>query len=136
MIEWQMPLLGGLLIGLSSSILLWGIGRISGISGIVGTVITTGTKENGWRYAWLAGLVVGAVVFLKTKPELFTHEFNFSTPKLIIAGLLIGFGTRLGSGCTSGHGVCGLARLSLRSFVSVLTFMAAGMVTVYMARIL
>lgn len=136
MIEWQMPLIGGLLIGLSSTILLFGIGRISGISGIVGTVITTGRKENGWRYSWLAGLLVGAIIFLKTRPELFTHEFNFSMPKLIIAGLLIGFGTRLGSGCTSGHGVCGLPRLSLRSFVSVITFMAAGMITVYLSRIL
>lgn len=134
MIEWQMPLLGGLLIGLSSSLLLWGIGRISGISGIVGTVITSKTKDNGWRYAWIIGLFVGAFVFLQLRPELFRHQFNFSLVKLIFAGLLIGFGTRLGSGCTSGHGVCGLARLSMRSFVSVMTFMAAGMVTVYLAK--
>ena len=134
MIEWQMPLLGGLLIGLSSSLLLWGIGRISGISGIVGTAITTSPKENGWRFAWLLGLFVGAIIFLKTRPELFSHGFDFSTGKIIVAGLLIGFGTRLGSGCTSGHGVCGLARFSMRSFVSVMTFMAAGMVTVYIAK--
>jgi len=131
MIEWQMPLAGGLLIGLSSSLLLWGIGRISGISGIVGTAITSKPAENGWRYAWLAGLFLGAIVYLKTKPELFAHEFNFSTARLIISGLLIGFGTRLGSGCTSGHGVCGLARLSMRSFASVMIFMGAGMITVY-----
>ena len=136
MIEWQMLLAGGLLIGLSSSLLLWGIGRISGISGIVGTVITSGPKENGWRYAWIVGLLVGAITYYKMSPELFAHEFNFSIPRLIIAGVLIGFGTRLGSGCTSGHGVCGLARLSMRSFVSVMTFMAAGMVTVYLARVL
>jgi len=134
MIEWQMPLAGGLLIGLSSSLLLWGIGRISGISGIVGTAITSKPAENGWRYAWLAGLFLGAIVYLKTKPELFAHEFNFSTARLIISGLLIGFGTRLGSGCTSGHGVCGLARLSMRSFASVMIFMGAGMITVYLAK--
>ena len=134
MIEWQMPLTGGLLIGLSSSLLLWGIGRISGISGIVGTAITSKPAENGWRYAWLAGLFLGAIVYLKTKPELFAHEFNFSTARLMISGLLIGFGTRLGSGCTSGHGVCGLARLSMRSFASVMIFMGAGMITVYLAK--
>ena len=136
MIEWQMPLFGGLLIGLSSSLLLWGIGRISGISGIVGTGLTTNPKYNGWRYAWMAGLFIGAVIFINIKPELFSHEFNFSTSRLIIAGLLIGFGTRLGSGCTSGHGVCGLARLSMRSFVSVMIFMATGMLTVYLAKFL
>ena len=85
MIEWQMPLAGGLLIGLSSSLLLWGIGRISGISGIVGTVITSGPKENGWRYAWIVGLLVGAITYYKMSPELFA---TIVIPRLIIAGEL------------------------------------------------
>jgi uncharacterized protein len=136
MIEWQLPLLGGLLISLSSSLLLWGIGRISGISGIIGNVITSRAKGNGWRYAWLLGLIFGSFIYFQIAPGFFSYEFNFSTPKLIIAGLLIGFGTRLGSGCTSGHGVCGLARLSIRSFVSVITFIVSGIITVYLVRVL
>ena len=103
-----MPLAGGLLIGLSSSLLLWGIGRISGISGIVGTVITSGPKENGWRYAWIVGLLVGAITYYKMSPELFAHEFNFSLPRLIIAGVLVGFGTRLEVAARAAVGLMGL----------------------------
>ena len=103
---------------------------------IIGTSITSRPQDNGWRYAWILGLALASVIYLNAKPELFSHEFNFSTGRIIFAGLLIGFGTRLGSGCTSGHGVCGLARLSMRSFVSVMTFMAAGMLTVYLAKLI
>ena len=97
----KMPLMGGLLIGFSSSLLLWGIGRISGISGIIGTSLTTKPSENYWRYSWIAGLICGSYLFLIMEPQLFDHEFKFSTIRLIFAGLLVGFGTRLGSGCTS-----------------------------------
>ena len=106
MFEWKMSLLGGLLIGLSSSLLLWGIGRISGISGIMGTALTTAPSENKWRYAWILGLISGSLIYLKVNPSLLTMSLTSLQRSLPLAGLLIGFGTRLGSGCTYGHGVC------------------------------
>ena len=124
------PTIGGVLIGISSTILLYGIGRISGISGIFGSLVTSFNKENTWRVAWILGLLVGGWAMLSLYPHYFDYQFSFSKTKLIIAGLLVGFGTRLGSGCTSGHGVCGLGRRSMRSLVAVVTFMASGIVVV------
>lgn len=104
-----------------------GLGRVTGISGITATALTS-PRDSLWRYAFLLGLIGGGAIFVTA--------FGVSTanvahgPWLIVAGLLVGFGTVLGSGCTSGHGVCGLGRRSLRSFVATLTFMAAGMATV------
>ena len=103
----SMPLLGGILIGIASTILWGGIGRITGISGITGTVLTSLSKDNYWRLVWLLGLLTGGIIMLNLYPSFFNFQISSSPGRLIIAGLLVGFGTRLGSGCTSGHGVCG-----------------------------
>lgn len=119
--------LGGLLIGVAVWLMLVGLGRVTGVSGIAATAITA-PRSSLWRFAFLLGLMVGGA--------LFAHWFNLfgasvaSRPWVIGAGLLVGLGTVIGGGCTSGHGVCGLGRRSLRSLVATLTFMAAGMVTV------
>ncbi|MFC3550857.1 YeeE/YedE family protein [Lysobacter cavernae] len=124
-------LIGGALIGLAATLLLWSLGRIAGISGILNSALEQ-RSERGWRLAFLLGLVAAAGIWFA-----FTHaapRTGFPLPWLIAAGLLVGFGTRLGNGCTSGHGICGLARLSKRSLVAVLMFMGAGFVTVYVLR--
>ena len=125
--------LGGILIGLAATLLLWSIGRIAGISGIVNGIASSPRGDRAWRVAFLAGMmIVGAVVlqFAPAPPRIQTG----ATPLLLTAGFLVGFGTRVGNGCTSGHGVCGLGRLSWRSAAAVATFMAAGMATVYVMR--
>ena len=93
-------------------------------------------KENSWQYAFVLGLLGGVMIMLFIKPELFNYGGNFHPLQAAIAGLLVGFGTRLGSGCTSGHGVCGLARLSQRSFVATLIFMGFGILTVFIRKTL
>jgi len=124
---YALSFLGGLLIGVSVWLMLVGLGRITGVSGIAAAAMTE-PRASLWRFAFLLGLVVGGA--------LFARAFNVSaasvasTPWLIGAGLLVGFGTVLGGGCTSGHGVCGLGRRSLRSLVATLVFMSAGMLTV------
>lgn len=124
------PLIGGVLIGVSSSTMLGGLGRITGISGIVGSSLSIPKKEEFWRLAFLAGLVLGGFLFARLKPEFFTYQFELSRLHYISAGLLVGYGTRLGSGCTSGHGVCGMARLAKRSITATITFILFGMITV------
>lgn len=130
------PLIGGILIGLSSTTMLGGLGRITGISGIVATSMGKFSQENVWRYNFLVGLILGGFIMKASFPELFNYEVNANYLKIIIAGLLVGFGTRLGSGCTSGHGVCGLARLAKRSIVATVTFILFGMITVFVERML
>jgi len=130
------PLIGGILIGLSSTTMLGGIGRITGISGILGTSLSQYSSENGWRYNFLIGLMLGGFIMLNLSPDLFEYKINSSPVKIIIAGLLVGFGTRLGSGCTSGHGVCGMSRMAKRSIIATVTFMLFGIITVYLERIL
>jgi len=125
-------LLGGVLIGLAAAALLFFNGRIAGISGIVNGLAGQGAGERGWRIAFLLGLAGAGVLVMKLTGQVSASPAT--TPVLVLAGLLVGFGTRLGSGCTSGHGVCGLARLSLRSLVAVLVFMAAAVLTVFMTR--
>ncbi|WOI52177.1 YeeE/YedE family protein [Parvularcula sp. LCG005] len=122
-------LLGGAMIGLAATLLMLSLGRIAGISGILAGALGRNGTDRPWRLAFLAGLIAPGLA-LAMMGQLPDFTFVASGPLLIVAGLLVGFGTRLGSGCTSGHGVCGLARLSLRSLVAVLTFMAAGVVTV------
>jgi uncharacterized membrane protein YedE/YeeE len=124
---------GGVLIGIAAAIFALMNGRLAGISGIVGGLLRPTLPDIGWRLAFVAGLVIapslyGAFVYL---PSL-KIDANYST--LIVAGLLVGVGTRYAGGCTSGHGVCGLSRLSLRSLVATLLFMAAGFATVYIVR--
>jgi uncharacterized protein len=119
--------LGGLLVGASVWLMLVGIGRVTGVSGIAATAITE-PRVSLWRFAFLLGLIAGGALFANLF-QIFGASVA-STPWLIIAGLLVGFGTVVGGGCTSGHGVCGLGRRSPRSLAATLTFMGAGMVTV------
>lgn len=123
---------GGALIGLASWLLWWGLGRIAGISSITSDVLSAPTHPDTWRWAFLAGLIIGGCLLGQglDMPTLPARPLSLLLP----AGLLVGFGTVWGSGCTSGHGVCGLGRLSLRSLVGVGTFMATGMVTVTLMR--
>ncbi|MEE8274809.1 MAG: YeeE/YedE thiosulfate transporter family protein, partial [Alphaproteobacteria bacterium] len=105
-------LVGGALIGAAASLLLLLNGRVAGISGIVGNLVQSATGENTWRVAFVVGLIVGPLVYDAATRAPVTITVDAPLPVLIAAGLLVGFGTRLGSGCTSGHGVCGLARFS------------------------
>ncbi|MDD0813476.1 YeeE/YedE thiosulfate transporter family protein [Curvibacter sp. HBC28] len=128
--------LGGLLIGLASWWLLAALGRVTGISGITAALLpgrsTTPTGDRAWRLAYLLGLIGGGALFtLWLHPPVTALR---PLPLLALAGLLVGFGTVLGSGCTSGHGVCGLGRRSLRSLVATATFMGAGFATVGLTR--
>nr|WP_145548542.1 YeeE/YedE family protein [Variovorax boronicumulans] len=126
-------LVGGLLIGLAAAILVLCNGRIAGISGILGGLLRPGTGDTGWRLAFLAGLV-GAPLVYALVAALPRPQIDAGWGTLVAAGLLVGLGTRYGAGCTSGHGVCGLSRLSPRSLVATLAFMGAGFATVYVVR--
>ena len=127
-------LLGGLLIGLAAAVLLLLNGRISGISGIVGGLLAPRSAEVGWRVVFVAGLLLGALGYMLATSGPFPVGMQASMPILIVAGLLVGFGTRLGSGCTSGHGVCGIARLSKRSIVASAVFFGVAIITVFLTR--
>lgn len=126
--------IGGMLIGAASAVLLVFNGRIAGISGIAGGVFSSvPASERGWRTTFLIGLLLGGVLLSVVLPTAFGAS-PVSLPAIVGAGLLVGFGTRLGSGCTSGHGICGLSRFSARSLVATITFMAAGGLTVFVVR--
>ncbi len=118
--------LGGALIGLSASALLLIQGRVAGISGIIGGLFTPRAGDIGWRVAFVVGLVVAGIAAALFTPELVAVEVDRAPWMVGVAGVLVGLGTRIGNGCTSGHGVCGLSRMSPRSLVSVITFMAVG----------
>jgi uncharacterized protein len=124
-------LIGGILIGLSAAALMFFNGRVAGISGIVAGVLMPRGGEVSWRAFFLAGLFVGGLAMMFVTPSGFAFTIDRSLYALAAAGLLVGVGTQLGSGCTSGHGVCGLSRFSLRSLVATLTFMATGAATVF-----
>jgi uncharacterized membrane protein YedE/YeeE len=117
---------GGVLIGLAATLLLLFNGRIAGISGIVGSLPWAKPGDRSWRALFVAGLLAGGVVMLAVAPSTVDPAVNRPWPALVVAGLLVGIGTRLGSGCTSGHGICGLSRFSKRSLVAVLVFMTSG----------
>lgn len=134
MTGWSTALAGGVLIGLAATWLLWLNGRIAGISGIAGGVLFPARGDIAWRVAFLLGLVGAAGVYLYSVPGAFVPRIDFPMWALLVGGLLVGFGTRMGNGCTSGHGVCGLGRLSARSLVAVLTFMATAIATTFVAR--
>ncbi len=127
-------LVGGLLIGIGSALLLWTNGRIAGISGILGGLLRFDKSNLGWRAAFVAGLVLAPVLVSEFGPGIAPVKIDANIPMLIVAGLLVGIGTRIGSGCTSGHGVCGIGRLSPRSFIATLLFMATAIVTVFIMR--
>jgi uncharacterized membrane protein YedE/YeeE len=125
-------LVGGLLIGLAATLLLLLNGQLSGISGIVGGLVVPKDSDAGWRVAFVVGLLVGALAYVVATGGALLLEMQASLPVLVAAGLLVGFGTRLGSGCTSGHGVCGIARLSRRSIVATSVFFVVAMLTVFL----
>ena len=125
-------LIGGLLIGLAAALLLLLNGRISGISGIVGGLLAPKSSDAGWRVVFVAGLLLGAFIYMLATGGAIPVRVQASVPVLVAAGLLVGFGTRLGSGCTSGHGLCGIARLSKRSIVASAVFFGVAMLTVFL----
>ena len=127
-------LLGGALIGLSASALLALNGRIAGISGILGALITGDVADRGWRGAFLAGLLSAGVVVALAFPGALRSSAPVPLAITVVAGLLVGFGTQLGMGCTSGHGVCGISRLSKRSLVATMTFMVTGAVAAFVVQ--
>ncbi|WP_323127234.1 YeeE/YedE family protein [Marinobacter sp. JSM 1782161] len=138
MIDWVSftpvsALVGGVMIGLAAVLLMAMNGRIAGISGILGGLLQPRRGEVAWRAAFIAGLLAAPVLWLLVAgpPHILVEASN---AVLVLAGLLVGFGTRLGSGCTSGHGVCGLSRLSPRSLAATAVFMATGFVTVFVVR--
>lgn len=135
-IDWQaftpISLVGGLMLGVATAILLLGVGRIAGISGIFSSLLKPKRVEM-WQVLFIAGLIVSPLLYRLVKP-LPVLDISTSIPLLIAAGLLVGFGTHLGSGCTSGHGICGNARLSPRSMAATVTFMLFGILTVYIGR--
>ncbi|TVR64544.1 MAG: YeeE/YedE family protein [Candidatus Competibacteraceae bacterium] len=138
MIDWTAftpwsALAGGVLIGLAAALLVLLNGRIAGISGIVGGLLTPKPGDIGWRLAFVAGLVLAPVLWLAVA-ALPPIQIEAGYPLLIVAGLVVGFSTRYGTGCTSGHGVCGISRLSPRSIVATLAFMTAGFITVFVMR--
>lgn len=126
-------LAGGILIGIAAALLVLLNGRVAGISGIVGGLLAPQRTDIAWRVAFLAGLLLSPLLMMSFA-NLPAPRIDAGLGMLALAGLLVGVGTSYGSGCTSGHGVCGLSRLSLRSLVATLAFMAAGMATVFLAR--
>ena len=129
-------LAGGILLGIASAMMVLLSGRILGISGILGGLLAPRIGDIGWRVAFLLGMGASPMVFAALMPPelLPVVRIDASEPLIALAGVLVGLGTRYGSGCTSGHGVCGLSRLSPRSLVATLCFMAAGFATVYLLR--
>ena len=124
-------LIGGILIGLSGSAMLLLEGKIAGISGIFAGVLRPAKSDTLWKAAFLAGLFTGGLLLRVLLPTAFDFGISRSWTSITIAGLLVGFGTRMANGCTSGHGICGISRLSARSIVATATFMASGVVTVF-----
>lgn len=127
-------LIGGALIGLSMILLFWCSGRIAGISGLVGGVISKQTSDKSWRILFLSGLVLSGFLYYLYNPGIFPGMPVRSALLLMSGGFLVGFGTRMGNGCTSGHGIFGIARLSPRSIVATLLFIASAMFTVFLVR--
>ncbi len=132
--------IGGALIGLAATLLWLANGRLAGISGIAGGLVPSQAGDGLWRVLFILGLPIGALIGADIGPALFAEipsskpTLDAATPLLVAAALLVGIGTRLGGGCTSGHGICGLSRLSIRSFAAVLVFMACAAATVFVAR--
>ena len=133
MMSYTPALLGGILIGLSSLFMLYLLGRLTGISNIIWGAVSQ-AQTSLWRWCFLSGLVAGTFIyhygFHMPMPAASQQHWGFA----LVAGLLVGMGVKLGSGCTSGHGVCGIGRLSLRSIVATLVFMASGIITVFFIR--
>lgn len=135
MANFYLPLVGGLLIGAAVSLMLYLNGRVTGVSGIIYGATATPTKgDRAWRWYFISGMFVGGLILRILKPDAFSGGLPTQDWTLVVAGLLVGFGTVLGSGCTSGHGVCGTSRLSPRSMAATVTFILAGVLAVFVFR--
>ena len=127
-------LLGGSFIGVAVTMMLLFNGRVTGISGIVASSLGKPTSDGLWRWMFLGGLIAGGILIQCIRPELFTNVSGRSSVVILTAGLLVGYGTVMGSGCTSGHGVCGVSRFSVRSMLATLVFMLFGFLTAQAVR--
>ena len=134
--EFVLPLAGGALIGLAASLMLLFNGRIAGISGIFGGLLKPKGGDIDWRLAFVGGLLVGGVILALVAPDTLAISEHRSVAATLVGGLVVGFGVRMGNGCTSGHGVCGLSRFSRRSVVATASFMTTGIVTASLIHIL
>lgn len=123
-------LIGGGLIGIAVTMMLLFNGRVTGISGIIASSLAKPASDGLWRWMFIGGLIAGGFLIQTIRPDFFTNISSRSSAVILIAGLLVGYGTVMGSGCTSGHGVCGMSRLSVRSVIATLTFMLFGFLTV------
>ncbi len=123
-------IMGGVIIGIAATIMLLFSGRVTGISGILGGLLNPKTQDKSWRLFFVVGLLFGGVTLKLLRPDFFTVISSASPMDYLIAGFLVGFGTLLGNGCTSGHGVCGISRLSPRSILATVTFISAGIISV------
>lgn len=130
--QWLFASIGGMMIGAAAALLLLTHGRVAGISGIVGSLMQRETLDRAWRLAFVFGLVTSGSIAAIVAPTAIGAQVR-SFPLLVFAGLLVGYGTQLGRGCTSGHGVCGISRWSIRSLVAVATFMSTGAITAMIA---
>lgn len=133
--DWINALLGGVLIGTSVSLMLLWNGRVTGISGIINGALSPAKGDTQWRWLFIIGLFLGGLTMKQLNPKVFENTLNSEVWTTVAAGLLVGFGTVMGSGCTSGHGVCGISRMSSRSFVATVIFMVAGIAAVYLFRL-
>lgn len=132
--EWINALIGGAIIGIAVSVMLLFNGRVTGISGIINGALTPQKGDTLWRVLFVVGLILGGFAIKGLNPTVFEGDLATSEWTTVVAGLLVGFGTIMGSGCTSGHGVCGISRMSIRSIVSTVTFIAAGVAAVAVFR--
>lgn len=131
-VTWMEALIGGGLIGLASAFLLLINGKIAGVSGIISGLLVSKKNDRNWRVLFIAGLIIGGLIINLLMPQNTMHAFVPSYTRSALAGLLVGVGTVLGSGCTSGHGVCGISRFSKRSIVATTTFIATGFLTLWL----
>ncbi len=132
--EWLQALWGGVLIGIAVSLMLFWNGRVTGISGIVYGILNPVKGDVAWRLSFVFGLFAGGLTLGALNSQVFSGHISTSNLTIVLAGLLVGFGTVLGSGCTSGHGVCGISRLSPRSLVATVLFISSGVLSVFLFR--
>jgi uncharacterized membrane protein YedE/YeeE len=133
--QFLLPILGGIFIGLAAFFLLISLGKIAGVAGIIWGVMFADSNDRFWRLLFLAGLMLGALLFHQISGSPLPSG-DHNTPLAILAGLIVGIGVRIGNGCTSGHGVCGISRLSMRSLVATATFMLVAVLTVVVTHVL
>lgn len=131
-LEWLNALIGGALIGTAASLMLYWNGRVAGVSGILNGMLSGPNNQVFWRWFFVAGMIMGGIILKILNPNLFSSELKTPLWTVVAAGLLVGFGTVMGGGCTSGHGVCGISRFSLRSIVATLVFIAFGVLSVFL----